>query len=117
MTVIRPLTNSEIALKEYVSSAAKKAKLNLSETMALNKTYGLDLEYTPSKDTVELTHYRYKEEKLFGKSNFARDCEDVAAAIADTTGASVKVKNKYCFSTNLEANLKSAMKKMKKALK
>ena len=55
MTIIRPVTAQDIRLKEKIAQAAKDADLNLSEILALNNKFGTTLEYTPTKDVVELT--------------------------------------------------------------
>ena len=57
MTIIRRYDAAELALKQKIQDSVKKADLNLSEIMALNKKFDLDLEYTPKNDVVEFTTY------------------------------------------------------------
>ena len=116
MTLIRPLSAQDIALKEHVADAAKKAQLNLSETMAVNKKFGLDLEYTPLKDTVEITRYVNKEDRIFGRQPFSVEVEQEAKELCAQTDKILNTKYIQKYSFDFEANLKAALAKLKEVL-
>lgn len=99
-----------MALKEKIQNAASKANLNLSETIALNKKYDLDLQYTPRKDVVEITTFVNKNSK--NPEKFVKECleeaKNYSAAIVEKT----IVSSKGSFTNNVT----NALKKLKEVL-
>ena len=114
--IVPPLSDADLALKQRVADAAKKANLNLSETMALNSKFGLDLEYTPIKDTVEITRYYNKEDRIFGTQPFTNRVVEKAKEMCAELGAKLKVNYIKKYSFDIDANAKAAMEKLKEVL-
>lgn len=115
MTVIRPLSQGDKALQEKVRNATKKAHLNLSETMALNKKFGLNLEYTPENDIIQTTIFiRRGAEK---PDSFAKECAEEANALVSATDKCRGFKVVHSSISSFEGNIKNALSKMKKVLK
>lgn len=110
MSIIKPYTAQELALKDKVQEAAAKAGLNLSETLALNKKFGLNLEYTPQKDIVEITGFIKKNSKQ--PDAFLKECFEEAQRYGAIISEKVKVSSKGSFSTNVA----NALKKLKQVL-
>ncbi|MBR2386342.1 hypothetical protein IKA92_03500 [bacterium] len=115
MTIIRPVTAQDIRLKEKIAQAAKDADLNLSEILALNNKFGTTLEYTPTKDVVELTCYVNKNTKG-GTDNFAKECSEYAFELMEKFGKAIKEEIIITSKSSLAENLDSALKKLKSVL-
>ena len=117
MTILKPVTGQDNALKGSLQEAANRAKLNLSEVLALNKQYGTSLEYVPSADSVELTVYVGKKAKE-ASSFFDMECIEFADDIAQKSGGIVhtlcKINNKV--KSSFEGNLRAALTKLKKVM-
>lgn len=114
--IVPPLSSADLALKQKVADAAKKANLNLSETMALNSKYGLDLEYTPTKDTVEITRYVNKSDKIFGTQPFTDRVMAKARELCFELNKRLDAKyiKKEIF--DIDGNEKAALAKLKEVL-
>ena len=112
MTIIKPTSVQNIAQKAQLQEMANKAKLNLSETLALNIKYGTNLEYIPKGDVVEITSYFGKRIKNTDTpSLFEEACRD----LVETFNKAVmhQIKRKDSVTSSLEGNVKSAIKKLK----
>lgn len=112
MTLIRPITSSEIALRSHIKDAAQKANLNLSEVNALNEKFDLKLEYTPKDDSISLTYYRFSK-----NDEFMKKCSLDAKELSQKTGLVIKEDIKHASKSSFEMNLSSALRKMKSVLK
>lgn len=113
MTIIRPYTAQEIALAEKIQEAADKAKLTLSETLALNKKFGLNLQYTPPKDMVELTTYINRHAKK--PERFPEECFKEAEYYIK--GKGLKETIIHSSKSSLSSNVENALKKLQQVLK
>lgn len=110
MSIIRPYTAQELALKDKIQESAEKAKLNLSETLALNKKFGLNLQYTPQKDVVEITGFIKKNAKK--PDPFIEECMSEAKYYGGIILEKIRISSKGSFATNVE----NALKKLKQVL-
>ncbi len=112
MTIIRPLSSSEIALRSYIKDAAQKANLDLSEVNALNKKFGLELEYKPQGEYIHFTRYGYTK-----SDEFIKQCSQDALELSKKMGLAVRESIRHSSKDSLEMNLTSALQKMKNILK
>ena len=111
MTIIRRYDAAELALKQKIQDTVKKADLNLSEIMALNKKFDLDLEYTPKNDVVEFTTYIKNNAKT--QDSFIKECFDTALALK---GGIVSESCIHSSKNSFQGNLSEALKKLKNVL-
>lgn len=112
MTLLKPITSSEMALRSYIKDAAKKANLSLSEVNALNEKFGLSLEYQPKGDFIQLTRYGHLK-----NDEFIKQCSDEAVELSQKTGLAIAENIKRASKSSFEMNLSSALRKMKSILK
>ncbi len=117
MTIIRPTSAQDIARKAQLQEAANKAKLTLSETLALNMKYGTNLEYAPQSDMIEITSYVGKRIKNID-SPFEQICSELAFNMSDKlkNGVMHHIKIRNSLSSSFDGNLKAAIKKLKSVL-
>ena len=115
MTIIRPTSAQDIAKKAQLQEAANKAKLTLSETLALNMKYGTNLEYVPQSDIVEITSYFGKRIK---NTETLTPFEEACCNLVETFNKAVihHIRRKDSITSSLEGNVKSALKKLKSVL-
>ncbi|MBE7708231.1 MAG: hypothetical protein E7Z88_05955 [Cyanobacteria bacterium SIG27] len=115
MTIIRPTNAQDIAIKAQLQEAANKAKLTLSETLALNMKYGTNLEYVPQSDVVEITSYFGKRIK---NTDTLTPFEEACCDLVETFNKAVihHIRRKDSITSSLEGNVKSALKKLKSVL-
>ena len=111
MTIIKPTSLQDIAIKEQLQEITKKAGLTLSEVNALNKQFGTKLEYVPQSDVVEITSYIGR--KIKGNVDpFDQACSkeafDIGSGIVHNF---IKVNNSI--KNSFEGNLSEALKKIK----
>lgn len=104
MTLINLYATQELAMKHRIQEAADKAKLNFSETLALNKKFGLTLEYTPPKDKVEITTFLKRNAKQPEK--FVEECFSEALSYGKPIKDEIKIRSKGSFASNLANALK-----------
>lgn len=114
MTIIKPITAQDIRQREFLQEAVEKAKLNLSEVLALNERYGTKLEYVPEKDIIELSVYNDTNAPRASKE-FAAWCDDYALALSKKLkGAPIKTHIFGKEKNTLASNLHNALKKLRK---
>ena len=115
MTIIRPTNAQDIAKKAQLQEAANKAKLTLSETLALNMKYGTNLEYVPQSDVVEITSYFGKRIK---NTDTLTPFEEACCDLVETFNKAVihHIRRKDSITSSLEGNVKSAIIKLKSVL-
>lgn len=115
MTIIRPTSAQDIAKKAQLQEAANKAKLTLSETLALNMKYGTNLEYVPQSDIVEITSYFGKRIK---NTETLTPFEEACCNLVETFNKAVihHIRRKDSITSSLEGNVNSALKKLKSVL-
>ncbi len=117
MTIIKPITAQDIRQREFLQDAVEKAKLNLSEVLALNERYGTKLEYVPKKDIIELSIYNDTNAPRASKE-FAAWCNDCAEMLSQKFKDS-KIQTQIFGNekNTLGSNLHNALKKLRAATK
>ena len=93
-TGVKILPNNKsqnISFKEKIVEAVKKVELNLSEITALNNKFGMNLEYTPKNNMVEITCYVNKNSENM-PDNFIDECYRIAEFMTDNIfGMNLKI--------------------------
>ena len=117
MTIIKPITAQDIRQREFLQDAVEKAKLNLSEVLALNERYGTKLEYVPEKDLIELSIYNDADAPRASKE-FAKWCDECAFALSKKHKGAAVLEHVYGTKKNtLGTNLNNALKKLRAIMK
>ncbi len=116
MTVIKPVSLENVLDKVELQEASQKAKLNLSEVLALNDKFGTKLEYVPNKDIVEFSISNGASTEQ--SKEFTEWCVECASQISKKFNSCTHVTH-VCDSkkNTFEVNLESAIEKLKSVMK